>query len=133
MRNRYPRSLDALRAIVDDTARCFAEHGIDPALRMPVDLAIEELFVNMIRYNRETKQPVLIEMHPRGRGVEVSLTDFDVDRFDPTHAPPVDVHAPLEQREPRGLGLYLVLKMVDTIQYEYRDRQSRITFVKEAG
>ena len=30
--------------------------------------------------------------------------------------------------EPGGLGLYLVLKMADTIHYEYRDRTSKITF-----
>ena len=40
----------------------------------------------------------------------------------------MDVHAPLEDREPGGLGLYLVLKMVDSINYEYRDRQSKTTF-----
>jgi anti-sigma regulatory factor (Ser/Thr protein kinase) len=130
MNKRYPRSLDALSSIVEDTAGFFGRHGIDPVLRMPVDLAIEELFVNMVKYDRETAQDILIEMRPRGSGVEVSLTDFEVDRFDPTHPPPVDVDAPLEQRRPGGLGLFLVLKMVDTIQYEYRNRQSRITFSK---
>ncbi len=60
--------------------------------------------------------------------MEVSLVDFDVERFDPTVAGQVNVEAPLEDREPGGLGIFLVLKMVDAINYDYHDRQSRTTF-----
>ena len=72
---------------------------------------------------------ILIRMVPHDYGIEVSLTDYDVERFDPTGAGRVDVEAPLEERTPGGLGLYLVLKMVDSIHYEYRNRQSKITFI----
>ena len=67
-------------------------------------------------------------MRPIDRGVEVSLTDFDVERFDPTRAVEVDIDAPLAERTAGGLGLYLVLKMADSIHYEYHDRMSKITF-----
>jgi anti-sigma regulatory factor (Ser/Thr protein kinase) len=40
----------------------------------------------------------------------------------------VDTDAPLSERTPGGLGLYLVLKMADSIHYEYHNRQSKITF-----
>jgi anti-sigma regulatory factor (Ser/Thr protein kinase) len=66
-------------------------------------------------------------------GIEVSLTDFDVDRFDPTVRRDIDVDAPLAERTPGGLGVYLVLKMVDSIHYEYHDRQSKITFQIKGG
>jgi len=131
MHRKFKRSFDELSRIVAMTEAFFAEHGIDPALRNVVDLAIEELFVNMVNYNTETREDILIEMRPHDHGVEVSLTDFDVERFDPTEVRAVDVDAPLEERTPGGLGLYLVLKMVDAIHYEYRDRQSRITFVAD--
>jgi serine/threonine-protein kinase RsbW len=68
-------------------------------------------------------------MAPHPLGLEVRLTDYDVERFDPTRAAPVDVNAPLDERSPGGLGLYLVMKMVDSIHYEYRNRQSKITFI----
>ncbi len=87
--------------------------------------------MNMVTYDTETNADILIEMNPYERGVEVSLTDFGVDRFDPRDAAPVDVDAPLEQRTPGGLGLYLVLKMVSSIHYEHRNRNSRITFVAD--
>lgn len=129
MRRTFHRNFDELVRIVAMTEAFFAEHGIDPERRHVVDLCIEELFVNMVTYDTETDEDILIELVPRGDGVQVSLTDYDVDRFDPRQAPPVDIDAPLEERNAGGLGLYLVLKMVDAINYEYRDRTSKITFV----
>jgi len=129
MKQKFNRSFDELNNIVTMTEALFREEGLQPGLRNVVDLAIEELFVNMVTYNTESDEDILIQMSPHEHGVEVSLTDYDVSRFDPTAAGPVDINAPLEERTPGGLGLYLVLKMVDSIHYEYRNRQSKITFI----
>ena len=129
MNKKFNRNFDELREIVALTEQFFAEHDIDPALRYVVDLAVEELFVNMVTYNTESNRDILIEMSPHEHGIEVSLTDYDVKRFDPRDVRPLDVDAPLEDRTPGGLGLYLILKMVDSIHYEYRNRQSKITFI----
>lgn len=129
MRQKFKRNFDELQNIVTMTEVLFQEQGLPPGLRNVVDLATEELFVNMVTYNTETGEDILIQMNPHEHGVEVSLTDYDVERFDPTGAGPIDVDAPLDERTPGGLGLYLVLKMVDSIYYEYRNRQSTITFI----
>ncbi len=129
MDKKFKRSFDELKEIVALTERFFSEHDIDPSLRYVVDLAVEELFVNMVTYNVESNADILIQMSPHEHGVEVSLTDFDVDKFDPTEAGPVDISATAEVRVPGGLGLFLVQKMVDSIHYDYRNRQSKITFV----
>lgn len=131
MQQSFGRNLDKLADIVSFTDRFFSDEEIDPSMRYVIDLCVEELFVNMITYNTETSADILIEMKPRGQGVEVSLTDFDVERFDPRETVAVNVDAPLEQRTPGGLGLYLVLKMADSIHYEYRNRSSRITFIAD--
>jgi len=128
MRNRYSRNFDQIQEIVADTERFFDQEHIDESLRMKVDLSLEELFVNMVSYNTETERDILIEMRSIDMGIEVSLTDYDVERFDPTLAAEVDIDAPLAERTPGGLGLYLVLKMADSIHYEYHDRKSKITF-----
>ena len=129
MEQKFKRSFDELENIVTMTEVFFREEGLPPGLRNVVDLATEELFVNMVSYNTETNEDILIEMGPREGGVQVRLTDYDVERFDPTIVGPIDVDAPLDDRTPGGLGLYLVLKMVDSIHYEYRNRQSTITFI----
>lgn len=123
------RNINELQDIVAFLHEFFGQHGVDSSLRYVVDLCVEELFVNMVSYNTETTADIRIEIAPHEYGVEVSLTDFDVDRFDPRKASDVDINAPLEQRSPGGLGLYLVLKMADSIHYEYRDRVSKITFI----
>ncbi|MBT8070598.1 MAG: ATP-binding protein [Gammaproteobacteria bacterium] len=129
MRQKFKRSFNELKNIVTMTETVFREQGLEPSLRNVVDLATEELFVNMVTYNTESSEDILIEMKPHAVGLEVSLTDYDVERFDPTRAANVDVDAPLNERAAGGLGLYLVLKMVDSIHYEYRNRQSKITFI----
>ena len=126
---KFSRSFDELQNIVVFTHDFFDTQGVEPALQNIVDLCVEELFVNMVKYNTETDADIRIEIGQHEHGIQVSLTDYDVDRFDPTVVRPVDVEAPLENRTPGGLGLYLVLKMADSINYEYRDRTSKITFI----
>ncbi len=60
-----------------------------------------KLFVNMVTYNTESSEDILIEMMPHALGLEVSLTDYDVERFDPTSVAAVNVNAPLDERTPR--------------------------------
>ena len=129
MQRKFKRDFGELKNIVKMTELVFQEMNLPAGLRNVVDLATEELFVNMVTYNTESKEDILIEMVPHALGLEVRLTDYDVERFDPTSAAGVDIDAPLEERTPGGLGLYLVIKMVDSIHYEYRNRQSKITFI----
>ena len=131
MRQEFGRSIDELKNIVSFTEAFFAQDEIDESVRYIVDLCVEEPFVNMVTYDTETNSDILIEMNPNERGVEVIMTDFGVEKFDPRDAAAVDVDAPLDQRTPGGLGLYLVLKMVSSIHYEYRDRNSKITFIAD--
>ena len=129
MEKKFKRDFGELKEIVAMTESVFHDNGLESRLRNVVDLATEELFVNMVTYNTESYEDILIQMVVNKQNVEVSLTDSDVERFDPTRTGSVDVNAPLEERTPGGLGLFLVLKMVDSIHYEYRNRQSKITFI----
>ena len=129
---RFGRSFDSLPAIVAFTAEVFARERIDPRLLPIVDLAIEELFTNMVKYGTGSNADVRIEITDVARGVEVTLTDYDVEPFDVTATPDVNVELPIDQRRPGGLGLHLVRKLMDSVEYEYNQalRQSRITFRK---
>jgi phosphoserine phosphatase RsbU/P len=126
----HDRDLNELEKIVNLTEAFFAENVIDTSIRVIVDFAIEEIFVNMVKYNTGTEAQIQLEMETLRDGVKVSLIDFDVERFDPTEHGDVDINAPLEERTPGGLGIFLTLKMVDSVDYDYRDRVSRITFTK---
>jgi sigma-B regulation protein RsbU (phosphoserine phosphatase) len=125
----FKRTFDAIPEIAQFTADVFVSHRIDPRLLPGVDLVLEELFTNMVKYGNGDA-PVRITLRRAPRGIQVTLTDFGVDEFDVTRAPQIDTTLPLEKREAGGLGLHLVRKLVDSIEYEYlkESRQSRITF-----
>jgi serine/threonine-protein kinase RsbW len=132
MQKAFARTLDELSAIVAATEAFFEHEGLPSALKNRADLCIEELFVNMVTYNTESNEDILLQLEARDGGLRICLTDTDVDRFDPLRAPPVDTHASIEEREPGGLGLYLVMKMANEIRYVYRDRTSTIILDLEA-
>ena len=132
----FRRTFDSLEEIFAFTAGFFAANGIDPGLLPTVDLTLEELFTNMVKYSPGGNAHVRIEMATTEGGVEVTLTDYDVERFDVTQAPDANINLPIEERRPGGLGLHLIRRLVDSMRYEYSDetRQSRITFRKtQAG
>ncbi len=130
MKIRCQRDLGELKRIVRSTSEFFERKNIDDSIRHAVDLVIEELFVNMVRYNTESDEMIEIEVEAIDGGISATISDFDVEHFDPTRAGVVDTGLPLEDRTPGGLGIFLVLKMVDSISYDYQNRVSRITFTK---
>ena len=128
----FERSFDSIEPIFAFTADAFARQGIDPEFLPVVDLAVEELFTNMVKYSTMSSAAVRIDLARIEGGVEVTLTDYDVEPFDVTQAPDADTELPIEQRKPGGLGLHLIRRLVDSIEYEYSkgSRQSRTTFRK---
>jgi serine/threonine-protein kinase RsbW len=124
------RNFAELDRIVAATHTFFEEHGIVNEIWPDVDFAIEELFVNQVKYNKDTVSEIEISMTTVPGGVSVTLIDHDVDRFDPRERAPVDVTLPAAQRKPGGLGVFLTLKLVDSFSYDYHDRTSTITFSK---
>jgi len=128
----FDRRIAELGPIFAFTAEFFESNQIDSSMLQVVDFTIEELFTNMVKYSRMSKAAVDVRLTPIAGGIEVDLTDHDVDPFDVTSAPDVDVDRPIEERTPGGLGLHLIRRMVDSIEYRYDAdrRQSRTTFRK---
>jgi phosphoserine phosphatase RsbU/P len=131
-RKSFARTYASLGAIFAFVAGAFEQNGIDTSLTNSVDFTIEELFTNMVKYSTMSKSDVDIEVGGAGSAVQVTLIDHDVDRFDVTAAPDVDVHKPIEERKPGGLGLHLIRRLVDSVEYEYDPptRTSRTRFHK---
>ena len=131
----FERRVESLQQIFEFTAAAFARLGIDLDHLQAIDFTVEELFTNMVKYSRESSAAVRLDLSRIEGGVEATLTDYGVERFDPTKAPDANVTLPIEQRTPGGLGLHLIRRLVDAIEYHYlpETRQSRITFRKTAG
>lgn len=133
MQRDFARNYDSLTAIYEFAEDILAQNDIAEAVRFPVHLAMEELFTNMVKYNPDCDQDIAVDVEVDGSRVTVALTEFDVDEFDVTRPRDVDTDAALADRTPGGLGLYLLQNIVDKLEYEYRDRRSRVIFTKESG
>lgn len=99
---------------------------------MQIDVAIDELFGNIARYayNPETGKATVrikIEEDP----LAVIITFIDNGRpFNPLEKTDPDVTLSAEEREIGGLGIYLVKKTMDLIEYDYRDGQNILKIKK---
>ncbi|HVE49221.1 MAG TPA: SpoIIE family protein phosphatase [Casimicrobiaceae bacterium] len=130
MRRSFARSFDSIARIVAYVDEACAQSRVDAAVRATVDFVIEELFTNMVKYSAMSAVDVRIDVAPIDRGVEVIMIDQGVAPFDVTRARNVDISAPIGDREPGGLGLHLVRRLVDALEYVYDNerQESRITF-----
>ncbi len=130
----FSREIDSIERIFEFTSDYFARSAIDPRLLPAVDLVVEELFTNMVKYGTRPgcAPEIRIAMEPLEGGVKVELVDHGVAKFDMTEAPDADTTRPIEEREAGGLGLHLIRRLVDSWNYEYSEarRESRITFTK---
>lgn len=123
---RFPRTVASLEAIVAFVHGFLAERRIDPEHAYDADLVIEEVFTNMVKYGGGTSE-IAIGLDADPARLTIELRDTDVDEWDVTRSPAVDIEAPLEQRRPGGLGLHLVKRIAESFRYTYRDRTSIVT------
>lgn len=121
------RSLDDIFQFIEEFSR---QEGVEESLVFTINLVVEELFTNMVKYNPENSNEIEIDLKLNDNDLLIHLTDFDVEPFDITKADQVDTGESLRERKVGGLGIHLVRKMVDKIDYEYHGGQSRIILTK---
>lgn len=130
MEGRFPRDIDALPSIFGFIAEFGTSQRIPEEQRFDVELIVEELFTNMVKYSADGAPEISIGLE-RGPGrLVITLRDFDVEPFDVTR--PLNSSRNTGSEPPRagGRGLHLVRQVADELHYEYRDRNSTITVTK---
>jgi serine/threonine-protein kinase RsbW len=111
-------SLSELESFVQVAAQQF---GWSDAVAMQIQLVCEELCVNALTHGQLPGGPevqAVIAVRQTGQQLELEIRDNGIS-FDPFSAAPVpDVNAPLDEREIGGLGVFLVGKMMDEVQWQ---------------
>jgi len=130
MEKNFKREINALDEVFEWIAAFMTAHQIDQGAAYAVNLAVEELFTNMVKYGAGNADDILIAIDRNGKDLVVTMIDSGGESFDVTKSAEVDVTQALENREPGGLGLHLVKKMVDRLDYEYVNQQNKITLIK---
>ncbi len=103
-----------------------------PRVMMQLDVAVEELFVNIASYaygDGEGDAIIRVEPQDEPKGVIVSFIDSG-SPYDPLKKKDPDVTLSAEKRQIGGLGIFMVKKSMDDMFYEYKDGQNHLTIVK---
>jgi len=127
---KFKRDLDSLDDIFKFMNDFSVKTGLDESVVFILNLVVEELFTNTVKYTPESTNKILLELKKEENNLIIHLTDFDVAAFDITKTAEVDTKQSLEERRVGGLGIHLVKQMMDKIEYEYKDRQSKIILIK---
>ena len=134
MERKFKREINALDDVFDFVENYSSANAIDPAFLFSIKFVIEELFTNMVKYNvSDSQSDISIGLQKENHRLVIQLIDYDVDAFDMSGAKDADITQSLQERKIGGLGIHLVKKMVDAIDYEYVDRKSIITLTKNLG
>ena len=116
--------LDELERLAVAMDQLGKDWGIPANYIMELNLAVEELFTNIVFYAYDDQEQHEIEIlfeHPETGCVLITLSD-DGKAFNPLENPTGDnLVKSLEEREIGGLGIHLVRKMVSHIEYKRLD------------
>jgi anti-sigma regulatory factor (Ser/Thr protein kinase) len=123
------QALVGLAPHVAQMAGQVAAHAGLPAERSEyVQLAVEELFVNVCSYAYPDEPgDVWLTIRAGGPRLEFDLGD-EGGPFDPLAVAEPGLHASLADRPVGGLGLYLVRNLTDDLRYRRRDGRNELHF-----
>jgi anti-sigma regulatory factor (Ser/Thr protein kinase) len=130
MEKKFKREVASLEKIFEFVGEFVEANSIDEGTVFTINFVVEEIFTNMVKYSPESSNDILVGLEREDRTLTIHLTDFNVEPFDLTKSAEVDIHQALKERKVGGLGIHLVRKMVDSVDYEYKDRISKVTLKK---
>jgi anti-sigma regulatory factor (Ser/Thr protein kinase) len=113
MQQHFGRNISEMGPIVaflDEAAR---DLPLDPNATFVLHMVVEELYTNMVKYNGEGADDILIGVALEDDSLVIELVDFDSKPFDYSQREEVDVTASLHDRKPGGLGIHLVKRFMD--------------------
>ncbi len=100
-----------------------------------IAIAIDELFGNIARYAYTPdigKATVRFAVEENPLSVIITFIDHGVP-FNPLEQAQPDIHASAEDRPIGGLGIFLVKKSMNMVEYAYKNGQNILTIKKTIG
>ena len=95
-------------------------------------MAMEEILMNILTYSypdSDGEIDLCLKLKEDGRVFSATITDSGVP-FDPLETEEPDVHMPGKERKAGGLGIFLVKKTMDLMEYEYKDKKNILRIEK---
>jgi len=128
---RVAASQEGLRAAAGAFDRFEAAHSLDLETGWPVHVALDEVLSNVVRHGAAGRPHLVIDVTFAlvAGSLEVTVVD-DGPEWNPLELPPPDTAAPLEARDPGGLGVHLVRNLMDRVAYTRQDDRNRLVFAR---
>ena len=100
-------------------------------LQVKIDIAVDEIFGNIAHYAYAPNTGQVTVRVELTEEPSVIITFFDNGiPYDPTAKADPDITLSIEDREIGGLGIYMVMKSMDEVSYEYKDGQNILIIKK---
>ena len=99
---------------------------------MQVELAVEEIFVNIAQYaygQGTGTAEICFELIEDPRRIRITFMDSGV-YYDPLAKEDPDITLSANEREVGGLGIFMIKKSMDDVLYTYRDGKNILTIIK---
>ena len=109
---------------------CLEQVACPMKIQMQIDVAVEEMYVNIASYAYVPETgPVTIREKTGADRVSITFIDRGIP-YDPLQKPDPDVTLSAEERQIGGLGIYMVKKSMDGMEYAYENGQNILTIHK---
>ena len=135
----FDRNELTIAASVDNLAevQCFVEDRLasaecSPKVMMQINIAVEEIFVNIANYAYVPEEgTATVRVEVGGDPLTVSITFIDGGKqYDPLARVDPDVTLSAEERKIGGLGIFITKKYMDDVVYEYKNGKNTLTLKK---
>ena len=124
--------IENLHQVLSFVDGCLEQAACPMKIQMQIDVAVEEVYVNIASYAYAPETgPVTIRVETEADPSRVSVTFMDRGvPYDPLKKPDPDVTLSAEERQIGGLGIYMVKKSMDGMEYAYQNGQNILTIHK---
>lgn len=126
---RLPAELGQLPVFLDHVRQTTQITGLAEAQGTRLELAVEEALVNVFNY-AYARQPnpgaVTCRVGVEADGLTVEIVD-EGPPFDPLARPDPDTALTLEQRQPGGLGIFMIRQLTDEVSYRREEDRNVLT------
>ncbi|HET9251950.1 MAG TPA: ATP-binding protein [Candidatus Eisenbacteria bacterium] len=127
---RYRRDIASLQDMFAFVSEFLAARGVPTSNAFALELILEELFTNVLKYRKGGDDSVEVRLGLDGDRIVLSFVEFQVEPFDITKIPEPDLTGPAHERRAGGMGIHLVKKLSDRVSYEHKDGVSVTTITK---
>ena len=125
----FPAKTEALSDVLGFVEQMLDSFECPIKIQVALCVAIEEVFVNVAKYAYDGNGTVEITLSKSKEHVTFVFKD-NGKPFNPLEREDPNINAGSDEREIGGLGIFMVKKIMDKVEYEYRNHQNVLTLVK---